>query len=70
MRNLFTGHDDVADQPGEIACGRRDGALFFDNELDQTLAHAFYFLCIKKFTAQYFTAFQDCALWLIFYVGG
>jgi hypothetical protein len=48
MRYLFTGHDDVADQPGEIASGGRDGALFFDNELDQTLAHAFTSFVLKN----------------------
>jgi hypothetical protein len=39
MCDLLAGHDDVADQAGEIAAYTRDRALFFDDELDQTLAH-------------------------------
>ncbi len=42
VRDLLAGHDHIADQAGEIAARlSRDRALFFDDELDQTLAHAF-----------------------------
>ncbi|MEO8343609.1 MAG: hypothetical protein ABI536_07290 [Gallionella sp.] len=64
MRDLLAGHDDIADQAGEFPRGTWDCALFFDDELNQTLTHAFYFLIIKNFTARDFTAFPPCPLWL------
>src|ERR1035438_2383506 len=42
MCDLLAGYDDVADQASEIAPDTRDRALFFDDELDQTLAHALF----------------------------
>jgi hypothetical protein len=40
MRDLFAGHDHIADQPCEIAASlSRYRALFLDDELDQTFAH-------------------------------
>jgi hypothetical protein len=44
MCDLLAGYDDVADQASEIATDTRDRALFFDDELDQTFAHALYSL--------------------------
>jgi hypothetical protein len=40
---LARGHD-VAQQAGEVTGGAGDGALFFDDELDHTLAHCFSLL--------------------------
>src|ERR1039457_2508559 len=49
MCDLLAGYDDVADQASEIATDTRDRALFFDDELDQTLAHAVFPPSYRKF---------------------
>ena len=58
--DLFAGDHDVADQAGKIAARARNGALLFDDELDQTFAHASSF--IKIFNWCDFTAFPCCSI--------
>ena len=53
MCDLLASDDDIADQASEIATDTRDRALFFDDELNHTLAHVQFpqniNLCWRRF---------------------